>query len=113
MGVGVRRPRRRRRRPADLSGLTKVRGMHSTPLPRKFHAPESGGAGAVVCDDMYPWVACESLASGLPVLASRRGGCPSCWMGAGFLFDVPAGYSEDVLAVPGRTRWPGGATACG
>jgi glycosyltransferase involved in cell wall biosynthesis len=89
-----------RRLPVDLSGLTTVRGMRSTPQPRRFYGLSRMVLVPSVCEDMYPRVACEALANGLPVLASRRGGLPELLGDAGFVFDIPDRYTTRMLAVP-------------
>lgn len=53
-----------------------------------------------LCFEAAGRVAVEAQLSGIPVLASRRGGIPEQLNGAGFLFDPPQRLLDDFLAMP-------------
>lgn len=89
-----------RRLPADLSGLRNVRGMRSTPLPKKFYALSRAVLVPSLWEETFGRVAAEALTNGLPVLASSRGALPETLGGAGFVFDIPARYTPEKLDVP-------------
>ncbi|MBN9123095.1 MAG: glycosyltransferase, partial [Planctomycetes bacterium] len=89
-----------RRLPVDLSGLTNVRGMHSTPLPKKFYALSRAVLMPSLAEETFGRVAAEALANGLPVLVTRRGALPELLDGAGFAFDIPDRYAANHMAVP-------------
>jgi glycosyltransferase involved in cell wall biosynthesis len=86
--------------PIDLSGLRNLHLMRSTPRPKEFYALTRVVLVPSLLADTYPRVICEALANGYPVLASRRGGIPEALGGAGILFDIPARYRGEMLAVP-------------
>ena len=80
--------------PIDLSGVTSVRGMDSTPRPREFYALSRAVLVPSLAEETFGRVAAEALSNGVPVLASRRGALPETLGGAGLLFDVPGRYTE-------------------
>ncbi|MDZ7828884.1 MAG: glycosyltransferase family 4 protein [Halofilum sp. (in: g-proteobacteria)] len=53
-----------------------------------------------LCFEAAGRVAAEAQLSGIPVLATRRGGIPEQLNGAGFLFDPPQRLLDDFLAMP-------------
>jgi glycosyltransferase involved in cell wall biosynthesis len=83
-----------RRLPIDLSRVTTLHGMRSTPRPAEFYALSRAVLVPSLWEETYPRVACEALANGLPVLASRQGGIPEALGGAGLLFDIPGRYTD-------------------
>jgi glycosyltransferase involved in cell wall biosynthesis len=91
-----------RRVPLDLSALTNLRGMHSTPQPREFYARSRLVLMPSLCEESFGRVAAEALSNGIPVLASRRGALPETLGGAGLLFDVPERYTcpAQMMDVP-------------
>ncbi|QJW94454.1 glycosyltransferase [Frigoriglobus tundricola] len=80
----------------DLSGLTTLNGMHSTPRPRDFYAVSRMVLMPSLWEESMGRVAAEALTNGVPVLATRRGALPETLGGAGFLFDVPPRYHESA-----------------
>ena len=73
------------RLPIHLSGLTTVRGLHSTPRPSEFYALSRMVLMPSLWEETFGRVAAEALANGIPVLASRRGALPETLGDAGFL----------------------------
>ncbi len=88
------------RLPLDLGGVTTLRGMHSTPVPRDFYAESRVVLVPSLWEESFGRVAAEALANGLPVLASSRGALPETLDGAGLVFDIPAEYTGRTLDVP-------------
>jgi glycosyltransferase involved in cell wall biosynthesis len=86
-----------RRLSPDVTGLPNVRGMRPTPNPADFYSQSRLVLVPSLWEETFGRVAAEALSNGIPVLASRRGALPETLGGAGFLFDVPAPYTE-----PGR-----------
>jgi glycosyltransferase involved in cell wall biosynthesis len=82
------------RLPIDLSGVTTMRVMPSTPNPRAFYAQSRVVLVPSLCEETFGRVAAEALANGLPVLAANRGALPETLGGAGFVFDIPQKYTD-------------------
>jgi glycosyltransferase involved in cell wall biosynthesis len=84
----------------DLSGLTNLRRMPTTPDPRRFYQLSRVVLMPSLCQEALGRVAVEALINGIPVLASRRGGLPEALAGAGFLFDIPEEYTPQSRQAP-------------
>lgn len=89
-----------RRVPLDLSGLRNLHGMKSTPRPREFYSQTRVVLMPSLAEETFGRVAAESLANGIPVLASNRGALPETLGAAGFVFDIPERYTADSVKVP-------------
>jgi glycosyltransferase involved in cell wall biosynthesis len=89
-----------RRLPADLSELKNIHGMHSTPWPRQFYAKTRIVVVPSLGEETFGRVAAESLANGIPVLASSRGALPETLGSAGFVFDIPEKYKTESTLIP-------------
>ncbi len=74
--------------------------MPTTPDPRQFFALSKLVIVPSLWDETFGRVAAEAMINGIPVLASRRGGLPETLAQAGYLFDVPARYTEHTREVP-------------
>src|SRR5262249_34209408 len=85
-----------------LSGVKNLNGMHSTSRPREFYAQSRVVLVPSLWEETFGRVAAEALANGVPVLASRRGALPETLGDAGFLFDIPARYTDpaQMASVP-------------
>ncbi|QJW92546.1 glycosyltransferase [Frigoriglobus tundricola] len=83
-----------RRLPIDLSALTNLNVMRSTPRPGAFYARSRVVLMPSLWEETFGRVAAEALVNGIPVLATRRGALPETLGGAGLLFDVPGRYTE-------------------
>jgi glycosyltransferase involved in cell wall biosynthesis len=84
----------------ELGGPGNLHVMANTPDPRDFYRVSRALLMPSLWDESFGLVAAESLANGIPVLASRRGALPETLDGAGFLFDVPARYTPRSSLVP-------------
>jgi glycosyltransferase involved in cell wall biosynthesis len=87
------------RLPIDLSGLTNLNGMHSTPRPKEFYAQSRMVLMPSLWEESFGRVAAEALTNGIPVLASRRGALPETLGGAGLLFDIPERYTDPARMI--------------
>jgi glycosyltransferase involved in cell wall biosynthesis len=88
------------RLPLDLSGVKNLHAMRSTPRPSEFYACSRVVLMPSLWEESFGRVAAEALANGIPVLASRRGALPETLAYAGFLFDIPARNTTDMMEVP-------------
>lgn len=90
------------RPPIDLSGLTNLSGMRSTPRPSDFYGQSRAVLMPSLWEESFGRVAAEALSNGVPVLANRRGALPETLGGAGLLFDIPERYTDlaRMLEVP-------------
>ena len=84
----------------DMSGLTNLHQMASTPDPRQFYSVSRLVLMPSLVQEGLARVAVEALINGIPVLASRRGGLPEALAGSGFLFDIPAQYTPGSRKAP-------------
>jgi len=84
----------------DLSGLENLHRMGNTPDPRAFYRVSRAVLMPSVWLENGGLVARESLANGLPVLASDRGGLPETLGDSGFVFTLPARITPRSPAVP-------------
>jgi glycosyltransferase involved in cell wall biosynthesis len=84
----------------DLSGLTNLHRMATTPDPRHFYRVSRAVLMPSLWQESFGRVAAEALLNGIPVLASRRGALPETLGQAGFLFDVPECYTPESQRVP-------------
>jgi glycosyltransferase involved in cell wall biosynthesis len=86
--------------PLDLSGLTNLHRMPSTPDPDRFYRASRLVLVPSLCRESFGRVAAEALQRGLPVLASDRGALPETLGDAGFLFALPDRCTPRTPAVP-------------
>jgi len=84
----------------DLTGPGNLRVMANTPDPRDFYRVSRLVLMPSLWNESFGLVAAESLANGIPVLASRRGALPELLERAGLLFDVPGHYTPESRLVP-------------
>ena len=84
----------------DLSGLENLNRMANTPDPRAFYRVSRAVLMPSVWVENGGLVARESLANGLPVLASDRGGLPETLGESGFVFTLPARITPRSLSAP-------------
>jgi glycosyltransferase involved in cell wall biosynthesis len=84
----------------DMSGLTNLHRMPSTPDPRQFYRVSRMVLMPSLAQEGLARVAVEALINGIPILASRRGGLPEALAGSGFLFDIPAHYTPASRKAP-------------
>ncbi|WP_337175133.1 glycosyltransferase [Paludisphaera sp.] len=84
----------------DLSGLGNLHRMANTPDPRDFYRLGRAVLVPSLWRESFGRVAAESLANGLPVLASDRGALPETLGDAGFLFSIPERFTPASPAVP-------------
>jgi len=84
----------------DLDKLGTVFGAAASSDPREFLSVSRLVLMPSLADESFGRVAAEAMASGVPVLASRRGGLINCLAHAGFLLDVPAQYTPQTRTVP-------------
>jgi glycosyltransferase involved in cell wall biosynthesis len=84
----------------DMSGLTNLHKMASTPDPKQFYRVSRMVLMPSLWQEGLPRVAVEALINGIPVLGSRRGGLPEALAGAGFLFDIPAQHTPESRTAP-------------
>jgi len=84
----------------DLSGLANIDRMPNTPDPRHFYRVSRALLMPSLWAEAFGRVAVEAAVSGIPTLASNRGGLPEALSGAGFLFDIPAQYTPDGRRAP-------------
>ena len=88
------------RLPLDLSHLTNLNWMANTPDPRDFYRVTRIMLVPSLTENAA-LVARESLANGIPVLASDRGGLPETLGDAGFLFTLPERlFAAGAVPVP-------------
>ena len=86
--------------PLDLSNLTSLHRMASTPDPRDFYRVTRALVVPSLWRENAALVAREGLTNGIPVLASDRGGLPETLGDAGFVFAMPQRCIQDHGAVP-------------
>jgi glycosyltransferase involved in cell wall biosynthesis len=84
----------------DLGALGNIFVMANTPDPRDFYQVSRLVLMPSLWWESFPRVAAESLINGIPVLGSRRGGLSETLEHAGFLCDVPDGYTPQTRLVP-------------
>jgi tetratricopeptide (TPR) repeat protein/glycosyltransferase involved in cell wall biosynthesis len=84
----------------DLSKLSNLFVMKSTPDPRDFFRASRLILMPSLCQESFPRVAAEAMINGIPVLGSRRGGLPEVLDRAGFLLDMPERYTPESRQVP-------------
>ena len=86
--------------PVDLSGLTSLHRMANTPDPRDFYRVSRVVLLPSLWRESLGRVAIEAMANGIPVLASDRGALAETLGNAGFVFTIPARYTQASNAVP-------------
>lgn len=84
----------------DLRGLTNISMMTNTPDPRDFYRVSRLVLMPSLCNESFGRVAAESMANGIPVLASDRGALPEVVSDAGRLFEIAAHYTPATRAAP-------------
>lgn len=84
----------------DLSGVTSLHRMANTPDPRDFYRVTRAVLMPSLWRESFGRVAAETLANGIPVLASDRGALPETLGDAGFLFNIPVRCTPSSGAVP-------------
>ncbi len=84
----------------DLSGLTNLNVMQNTPDVRDFYRVSRIVLMPSLWRESFGRVAAEAMINGIPVVASNRGALPEVLDGAGFLVDVPEGYTPESREVP-------------
>lgn len=86
--------------PLDLSSLENLNRMANTPDPRDFYRVSRAVLMPSLWKESLGRVAIESLANGLPVLASDRGALPETLGNAGFVFTLPERCLPSNAEVP-------------
>jgi glycosyltransferase involved in cell wall biosynthesis len=84
----------------DADQLPNVHWIDGRPDMRPVYRRTAMLLFPTLCFEAAGRVAAEVQLSGIPVLASRRGGIPEQLNGAGFLFDPPQRLLDDFLAMP-------------
>ncbi|MGC8640626.1 MAG: glycosyltransferase, partial [Isosphaeraceae bacterium] len=84
----------------DLSGVKNLDRMTNTPDPRDFYRVTRAVLMPSVWVENGGLVARESLANGIPVLASDRGGLPETLGESGFVFTLPVQCTPQSGYVP-------------
>ncbi len=84
----------------DLSVTNNFHWMASTTDPRDFYRVSRAVLVPSLCAEASSRVAAESLANGLPVLASDRGGLPETLGDAGFVFPLPMRCTPKSGVIP-------------
>ncbi|HLJ92138.1 MAG TPA: glycosyltransferase [Gemmataceae bacterium] len=84
----------------DLAALGNISVMANTPDPRAFYRLSRIVLLPSLGSESFPRVPVEAFLNGIPVLANRIGGVPEVLEQAGFLFDVPQGYTPSTRQVP-------------
>jgi glycosyltransferase involved in cell wall biosynthesis len=86
--------------PVDLSGLTNLNRMATTPDPRDFYRVSRAVLVPSLWRESLGRVPMEAMANGIPVLASDRGALPETLGDAGFVFTVPDRFTPQSLEIP-------------
>jgi len=84
----------------DLSRLPNMTVWAPVADPRDFYAVTKVLLMPSLWCESFGQVAAEAMLNGIPVLASNRGALPLTIGDAGFLFDIPARYTEETWEVP-------------
>ncbi len=80
--------------------LRQVRRMATTSDMRECYRQTRVVLMPSLWNETFGRIAAEAMINGIPVLASRRGALSETLAQAGLLFDIPARYTPDSLAVP-------------
>jgi glycosyltransferase involved in cell wall biosynthesis len=88
------------RLPPDISGLTNLYRMASTPDPRDFYRVSRAVLMPSLWRELLGQVAMEAMANGIPVLASDRAALHETLGDAGFVFTIPERCTPANGAVP-------------
>jgi glycosyltransferase involved in cell wall biosynthesis len=86
--------------PVDLSGLTNLHRMVTTPDPRDFYRVSRAVLVPSLWRESLGRVPMEAMANGIPVLASDRGALPETLGDAGFVFTIPERFTPNSLEIP-------------
>ena len=86
--------------PVDLSGLTNLHRMATTPDPRDFYRVSRAVLVPSLWRESLGRVPMEAMANGIPVLASDRGALPETLGDAGFVFTIPERFTPSSLEIP-------------
>ena len=84
----------------DLSGLPNLSVMATTPDPRDFYRVSHLVLMPSVGHETFGRVAAESMANGIPVLASDRGALPEVVGDMGLLLKIPDRYTSQTRTAP-------------
>lgn len=84
----------------NLSNLTNLHVLASSPDPRDFYRVSRLMLMPSLWDESFGLVATEALANGIPVLASDRGALPEVLTQAGLLFHIPPQYMPATAQAP-------------
>lgn len=84
----------------DLSGLNNLSVLATTPDPRDFYRVSQAVLMPSVGNESFGRVAAESMANGIPVLASDRGALPEVVGDAGWLLKIPDRYTPQTRTAP-------------
>lgn len=84
----------------DISALRNLNLMANTPDPRDFYKVSRAVLMPSLVPEAFGLVAAESLANGIPVLASDRGALPETLGDAGFVFSLPERCTPTSGMVP-------------
>jgi glycosyltransferase involved in cell wall biosynthesis len=86
--------------PIDLSGLANLNRMANTPDPRDFYRVSRVVLMPSLWRESLGRVPIETMANGIPVLASDRGALPETLGDAGFVFTIPERCTPASNVVP-------------
>jgi hypothetical protein len=84
----------------DFDALGNLHYLATTPDPRDFYRVTRVLLVPSLWQEAFGRVAAEAMVNGIPVLASRRAGLPEVLDRAGFLFDIPEGYTPESRTLP-------------
>jgi glycosyltransferase involved in cell wall biosynthesis len=88
------------RLPVDLSGLSNLNRMATTPDPRDFYRVSRAVLVPSLWRESLGRVPMEAMVNGIPVLASDRGALPETLGDAGFVFTIPERFTPHALEIP-------------
>ncbi|WP_275542153.1 glycosyltransferase [Fimbriiglobus ruber] len=84
----------------NLKGVNSIRIMANTPDPRKFYRQSKLVLMPSLVPEGLSRVAVESLANGIPIIGSGRGGMTEVFKVGGVRVDIPDVYTPDTRIAP-------------